>query len=151
MREQGERREALRNVEKGKKVEREHVTFHPEEKKLKSHHHRSLVFSLSSKSSTIPPLALHQQGGPGVSLRSPRSLARDVLSRRAQAAAKMMNGRGSRGGGGAAAPTTTTTNATSAPMASGGAAPDLAGSAPDDNDWSTYFCTYAYLYHQVRD
>ena len=35
----------------------------------------------------------------------------------------------------------------------GGAAParvsELDGAAPADNDWSTYFCTYSFLYHQV--
>ena len=61
-----------------------------------------------------------------------------------------MNGRGSRGGGGAgggAASAAATPNASTSTAAGNPA--DLAGRAPDDNDWSTYFCTYAYLYHQV--
>ena len=27
---------------------------------------------------------------------------------------------------------------------------DLDGKAPAPSDWANYFCTYAYLYHQVR-
>jgi hypothetical protein len=106
--------------------------------------------------STIPPLAPQQQGGLGVSLiRSPHSLARVVASSRATpaaaaAATTMMNGRGSRGGGAGGAAAATPNASASASAAAAGNPADLAGSAPDDNDWSTYFCTYAYLYHQVR-
>ena len=61
----------------------------------------------------------------------------------------MMNGRGSRGGGAGGASAAATPNASASATAAAGNPADLAGRAPDDNDWSTYFCTYAYLYHQV--
>lgn len=44
-------------------------------------------------------------------------------------------------------------NGTAAPAMNGHAQPrvsDLDGKAPAPSDWANYFCTYAYLYHQVR-
>ena len=130
-------------------------TFEDETKtKTKNSSHQPLPQPLPSLA-TIPPFAL-QQGGLRVSF-SP-----SVASSRSASVTKtnnnktpMMNGRGSRGGAGGGVPAaTTTTNAASASTAApGSGAPaggdSLAGRAPDENDWSTYFCTYAYLYHQV--
>jgi len=43
------------------------------------------------------------------------------------------------------------TSRAAAAQAPGGAGrvSSLDGAPPAENDWSTYFCTYSYLYHQV--
>ena len=46
------------------------------------------------------------------------------------------------------------TDSSAAMHATNGRAPpkisDLDGKAPAPSDWANYFCTYAYLYHQVH-
>ena len=46
------------------------------------------------------------------------------------------------------------TDSSAAMHATNGLAPpkisDLDGKAPAPSDWANYFCTYAYLYHQVH-
>jgi len=50
-----------------------------------------------------------------------------------------MAGRGSAGGKGGGG----------GPPLPGAPVSVLDGAAPGDKDWNTYFCTYAYLYHQA--